>query len=120
MHELSIAQNIVEIVHQHVPEDALSGVRSVRLRVGRLSGIVPESLEFSFTAIISGTPLASAMLTIEHVPTLCRCGGCQGDFEASDFVFLCPACGGTDIKIISGSDLHVVDIELEESDIQEP
>ncbi len=120
MHELSIAQNVVEIVRQYVPNDALAGVRSVRLRVGRLSGVVPESLEFSFNAIVSGTPLESALLNIELVPTLCQCASCEGSFEASDFVFLCPSCGGSDIKIISGSDLHVVDIELEETDVHKP
>ena len=120
MHELSIAQNIVEIVRQYVAADALTGVRSVRLRVGRLSGVVPDSLEFSFSAIVAGTPLESSRLDIEHVPTRCRCVACTKDFEASDFVFLCPVCGGADVEVISGSDLQVVDIELEETGVRQP
>ena len=120
MHELSIAQNIVEIVCQYVPDHTRSGVRSVRLRVGRLSGVVPESLEFSFGAIVAGTSLESARLEIENIRTLCRCSACSLDFEASDFVFLCPACAGTEVSVISGTDLHVVDIELEESDVRQP
>ncbi len=62
MHELSIAQNIVDIVQQYVPGEAMGDVRFVRVRVGGLSGIVPESLEFSFSAIVAGTPLGSARL----------------------------------------------------------
>ena len=119
MHELSIAQNIVEIVQQYVPGEAIPDVRSVRVRVGGLSGIVPESLEFSFSAIVAGTPLGSARLDIERVPAISRCEGCKTEFEAADFVFVCPACGGLNTRLISGSDLQVVDIELEEAPVQE-
>lgn len=120
MHELSIAQNIVEIVEHYVPEPTRSDVRSVRVRVGGLSGIVPESLEFSFSAIVAGTPLGSARLNIERVPAICRCEDCSMEFEAADFVFACPGCGGMHTRLISGSDLHVVDIELEEEPVQGP
>jgi hydrogenase nickel incorporation protein HypA/HybF len=120
MHELSIAQSILEIVAQYVPREAMADVRSVRVRVGSLSGIVPDSLEFSFSAIVSGTPLGSARLDIERVPALCRCEGCKAEFEATDFVFVCPGCGGINVRLMSGSELRVVDIELEDAPVQEP
>jgi len=120
MHELSIAQNIVEIVQQYVPGEAIPGVRSVRVRVGKLSGIVPDSLEFSFSAIVAGSPLESARLDIEHVPAVCRCEDCGIEFEVADFVFVCPGCSGMHTRLTSGSDLQVVDIELEEAPVQEP
>jgi hydrogenase nickel incorporation protein HypA/HybF len=119
MHELSIAQSILEIVEQYVPRDARAGVRSIRVRVGSLSGIVPESLEFSFSAIVSGTPLGSARLDIQRVPAICRCEGCGAEFETADFVFACPRCGGINIRLMSGSELRVVDIELEDVPVQE-
>lgn len=120
MHELSIAQNIVEIVQQYVPDESLADVRSVRVRVGGLSGIVPESLEFSFSAIIAGTPLGLARLNIERVPAVSRCEDCRVEFEVADFVSVCPGCGGMHTRLTSGSDLHVVDIELEEVPVQKP
>ncbi len=120
MHELSIAQNIVEIVQQYVPDASLADVRSVRVRVGGLSGIVPESLEFSFTAIVAGTPLGSARLDIERVPAVCRCEDCHIEFEVADFVFMCAGCGGVNTRLMSGSDLQVVDIALEEVPVREP
>jgi hydrogenase nickel incorporation protein HypA/HybF len=119
MHELSIAQNIVEIVQQYVPGTAMADVRSVRVRVGRLSGIVPDSLEFSFSAIVAGTPLGAARLDIEQVPAICLCEGCSTEFEVADFAFVCPGCGGLNTRLRSGSDLQVVDIELEEAPVQE-
>jgi len=120
MHELSIAQNIIEIVQQYVPGAAMADVRSVRVRVGRLSGVVADSLEFSFSAIVAGTALGSARLNIEHVPAICRCEGCKGEFEATEFVFVCPGCGSVNTRLISGSDLQVVDIDLEEAPVQKP
>lgn len=119
MHELSIAQNIVEIVEKYVPGDAMAEVRLIRVRVGSLSGIVPDSLEFSFSAIVTGTPLGSAKLDIVHVPAICRCEVCSTEFEAEDFVFACPACGNVNTRLVSGSDLQVVDIELEETPVQD-
>jgi hydrogenase nickel incorporation protein HypA/HybF len=119
MHELSIAQNIVEIVQQYVPGTSIVDVRSVRVRVGKLSGIVPDSLEFSFSAIVAGTPLGEARLDIEQVPAICRCEGCSAEFEVADFAYVCPGCGGINTRLISGSDLQVVDIELEEAPVQE-
>ena len=80
MHELGIAQNIVDIVNQYVPEGQERLVRSVRLKVGRLSGVVPESLEFCFSTIIGETPLDSAKLDIEHTPVKSRCCDCGEEF----------------------------------------
>lgn len=120
MHELSIAQSILEIVEQYVPREARADVRSVRVRVGSLSGIVPESLKFSFSAIVAETPLGSARLDIENVPPICRCEGCGAEFQAADLVFACPGCGGINTRLISGSELRVVDIELEDAPVREP
>ena len=112
MHELSIAQNIVDIVGQYVPSEQMDAVRSVRLRVGSLSGIVPESLDFCFAAIVSGTALSRAALAIEQVPTRAKCRDCGISFPIDDSIFICSSCGGTGIQVLSGTELQVVEIEL--------
>ncbi|HTP13579.1 MAG TPA: hydrogenase maturation nickel metallochaperone HypA, partial [Bacteroidota bacterium] len=68
MHELSIAQNIVDMVHQYAPTGNGETVKSVRLRVGEYSGVVADSLEFCFSAIVADTPLRGTTLEIERVP----------------------------------------------------
>jgi len=120
MHELSIAQGIVDIVRQYVPERQGPRVATIRVRVGRLSGVVPESLEFCFGAIVAGTPYESARLRIERVPTMCECGDCTERFETQDPVFLCPSCGSGNVRLMSGTDLQVVDLELAEAHAEEP
>jgi hydrogenase nickel incorporation protein HypA/HybF len=112
MHELGIAQNIVDIVNQYVPEGQERLVRSVRLKVGRLSGVIPESLEFCFSTIIGETPLDSAKLDIEHTPVTSRCCDCGEEFTVDGAAFSCPSCGENDLDLISGTELQVVEIEL--------
>ena len=68
MHELGLAESILDLVRQHVPDEAAAGVGAVRVRVGHLAGVIPESLAFCFGAIVAGTPYAGATLAIESVP----------------------------------------------------
>jgi hydrogenase nickel incorporation protein HypA/HybF len=112
MHELSIAQDILDIVNQYVPPEQMTAVRAVRLKLGRLSGIVAESLEFCFSAIVADTPLGKACLDIEPVPTRAECPDCGNSFLIDDPVFLCSRCGGAGIRVVSGTELQVVEIEL--------
>ncbi len=112
MHELSIAQNILEIVQQSVPENQAGSVRDIRVRVGQLSGIVPDSLDFCFSAIVNDTAMRQARLAIEQVPTLSQCKNCAQRFRIEDWVFSCPACQSTSLELISGRELEIVDIEL--------
>jgi hydrogenase nickel incorporation protein HypA/HybF len=117
MHELGIAQNILEIVRQAVPEDQTSAVRSVRIRVGPLSGVVPDSLEFCFQAIVNETDLQKASLAIEQLPAVLSCKKCGCRFQINDLEFFCQSCNSSDLELVSGKELEVVEIELaEESD----
>jgi hydrogenase nickel incorporation protein HypA/HybF len=114
MHELAIAQNILEIVRQAVPEEQTPSIKWVRIRVGKLAGVVPDSLDFCFSAIVNETKMAQAGLAIEQVPTVSRCKECGHQFEIQDLIFLCPACKSTDLELVSGHELEVVEIELAE------
>jgi hydrogenase nickel incorporation protein HypA/HybF len=114
MHELGIAQDILEIVKQAVPEDQATAVRRIRIRVGQLSGVVPDSLEFCFQAIISETPMQQAGLAIEQAPTIFRCRKCSHQFEVGDLEFQCRACESPDLELISGKELDIIEIELAE------
>jgi hydrogenase nickel incorporation protein HypA/HybF len=117
MHELGIAQNILQIVQQSIPEASGSGVRSIRIRVGQLSGVVPDSLDFCFSAIINDTEMKHAKLKIEQVPLTFECKNCRQQFQVSEMEFICPACKSSNLELITGRELEVVEIELaDESD----
>jgi hydrogenase nickel incorporation protein HypA/HybF len=120
MHELSIAQNILDIVRESVSPHDLPGVRVVKLRVGHLAGVVPDSLDFSFTVLTTDTPLRHARLSIDHIPFAVMCNSCGKSFTNEIGFVLCPTCGGVDTKILSGLELQVVEIELEDSKAEAP
>jgi hydrogenase nickel incorporation protein HypA/HybF len=117
MHELSIAQGIVDIIRQYVPAEQTADVRRVRIRVGHMAGIVPDSLDFCFGAIVNGTPLGEARLDIEETPVRSQCAGCGAAFAVEGAAFWCPACGSRETRIISGTELQVIDIELSDRQV---
>lgn len=112
MHELSLAQDIVEIIRQYVPEDRAGYVRTVKIKVGPLAGVVADSLDFCFGAIVGDTPLRHARLDIEATRLQSVCSACDTTFTVEGSSFLCPQCGSIDNSLVSGTELQVVEIEL--------
>jgi hydrogenase nickel incorporation protein HypA/HybF len=110
MHELSIAQSIVDLVRPYVPEG--TPVESVRVKVGDLSGVVADSLEFCWSAITPETPLRNARLVIEKIPFRIRCETCGAESESSHGLAVCPQCESPRTRVLSGTELQVLDIEL--------
>jgi hydrogenase nickel incorporation protein HypA/HybF len=114
MHEMSIAQNIVEIVEEILQNESGSSVSKVCVKIGELIAVVPESLQFCYSAITAGTTLEKSKLVIEEIPVKVRCKKCESLFRVQSFVFQCPECNGTELETISGRELSVSEIEVDE------
>jgi hydrogenase nickel incorporation protein HypA/HybF len=114
MHELSIAQGIVDIVNQYVPASDLSSVKTVRLKVGAVAGVVVDSLEFSFGVITAETPLAGASLAVDMIPFTVTCRQCGTESVNEHGVIVCSQCGSSDTRIVAGTEMQVAEIELED------
>lgn len=115
MHELGIAGNILDIVRQAVPEGKAGDVRKIRIRVGPLSGVVPDSLVFCLEALLHESEMKHAGPIVETVPAVAICQTCRKQFAVEDFAFSCPSCSSVSLELISGRELEVVDIELAEN-----
>ena len=113
MHELALAESIVNAVKKAVENRPDVKVLQVRVRIGELTDIVPDSLQFGFESLIAETSFAGASLEIERVPIYGKCGNCGHEFTVEEFVFICPECFSTDIDMIRGDELEIVDIEIE-------
>jgi len=113
MHELSIAQSLLEIIEDESKRHGVSRVTRVAVKIGTLSTIVPEALTFSFEVITAQTVAEGADLDIEVVPARGRCENCSIDFDVDRSFFLCPECGGVASEIISGKELEISHIEAE-------
>ncbi len=108
MHELSITQSVVDAVIEHAGE---SRVISVRLTVGRLSGVVPDAMRFCFDLLIDGTALAGARLDIEEPAGRAACGSCGREFTLTDHILLCP-CGSAEVTVLAGRELKITSLEV--------
>ena len=116
MHELAIAESIVKTVHDQIERNGLGKVLAVGMRIGDLTDVVPEALEFGFEAITRDTVLGDAKLLIEKVPIQGRCRGCGNDFQICDFTFICPSCDSRDIDLTHGNELDLAYIEVADED----
>jgi hydrogenase nickel insertion protein HypA len=114
MHEASIALSILDIVQTKCQEEGGSSVDSVRVRIGKAAGIMPDSLVFAFDAAKDNTVAKNASLTIETVPVGGTCHGCKKEFTVEDaqYVFSCPLCGSKSFEITSGREMEIVDMEI--------
>lgn len=113
MHEMSIAQSLVEILEEEMNKNQASVLRSVRLEIGRLSAIVPESLSFCFEVITSGTYMEGAELIMDIIPLRGTCNTCKKEFEINDYAFFCPHCESPEIDIFAGKALSIVEMEVD-------
>ena len=113
MHEMSIAVNILDIVKLELAKNDATGLKSIKLKIGAMTAVEPESLSFCFDAITEGTNLAGARLDIEEIPVRGRCKNCFTEFELDRyFTTPCPGCGEASSELISGRELDIVSMEV--------
>lgn len=119
MHELSIANNIIEIVTAAAVDAGAARVETVHVRVGALTGVVPNALHFCFDLAAEGTVAAGARLAIEEAPVVIHCAGCGDDLALeSPHLFVCPRCSAPVATLVSGRELLVTSIDVAERDIE--
>ena len=115
MHELSIGQSLVEAVLAELAKLGPERARLLRVRVaiGRLRQVVPESLEQAYAVLAKDTAAEGSSLEIRSVPITARCEACgqQGEMPADSF--LCPSCGSARAEILGGRELYLEHLEVE-------
>ena len=111
MHELAIAESVVQIASRHANGRQ---VTKVYLKVGHLRQVVPSALAFSFELVAQGTSVESAELEMEEIPVTGKCRECGVENPLAEFPLQCAACGAFDLEILQGEELYVESLELEE------
>jgi hydrogenase nickel incorporation protein HypA/HybF len=114
LHELAIAESVVEIARRHA---AGRQVTKVYLKVGHLRQVVPSALTFSFELVAQGTPVEGAELEVEEIPVTGKCRECGAENHLTEFPLQCRACGAFDLEILQGEELYVESLELEEQEL---
>jgi hydrogenase nickel incorporation protein HypA/HybF len=112
VHELSVSSAIVDTAIRHAQGRQ---VTAVQVRLGRLRQVVGSSLAFYFELVSRETVCAGARLDQEVVPAVLRCDACADVWEIELPSFRCPWCESTDVTVVSGEELEVTSIEVEEA-----
>jgi hydrogenase nickel incorporation protein HypA/HybF len=115
MHEASIALSILDIVTGKCSAEGYRSVTSVRVKIGRAAGIMPEALLFTFDVAKGETLAANAELIIDMIPLGGTCSACGEVFEVGNhYVLNCPKCGSAEFKIDRGYEMEIADMEVDE------
>ena len=115
MHETSIAMGLLQSLSELAEKENAKKITKVRVKIGKLSGIVVESFQFAFN-VLKGEfeKIKNAELIIEETSVRYRCNDCKMEFEIDSVYFPeCPQCNSLNLSLISGEELEVIDVEIE-------
>lgn len=116
MHELSVATSVVETLTRELA-DHRGRVVSVRLRIGELSGVVPDALRFAWEIACRETRFDGSSLVVENVQVRAWCDACGCDQELPGVTaMLCPVCGEPVSRVITGRELEIHSVEVAENE----
>ena len=113
MHEMALTESIVEIALEEARKQGARKVTRVFLDVGALSCVVPEALEFCFSAVANGTAAEGAKLEIERIAGAGWCLDCEKTVALAERFDACPECGGARVRMTAGDELRVREMEID-------
>ncbi|TCK62153.1 hydrogenase maturation nickel metallochaperone HypA [Seleniivibrio woodruffii] len=114
MHEVGVATSLIELVIETAKANDAKIVRSVTAKIGRLSAVDGEALKFAYEAIKEDYPiLAESTLIIDNVPVTGKCESCGETDTYEEMFFSCSKCGSFSVKLLTGEELTVSEIEVD-------
>lgn len=113
MHELSLAESILETIEDAARRDGFARVSTVWLEIGQLSCVEPEALAFCFDAVTRDSIAAGARLEIIATPGSGWCERCAVTVPMDTIIAACPQCGAYHLKIMNGTEMRVKELEVE-------
>ncbi len=113
MHEMSLAEGVMQLVEGTARREDARRVTLVVLEIGRLSSVEPEALKFCFAAVTRGSIAEGAALEIVDVPGAGWCMACSATVAMAEVFGACPRCGGYQVQATGGTEMRVREIEIE-------
>ncbi len=113
MHELSLLEDVLQILEQNAESQGYRRVKRIWLEIGQLSCVEPEALRFAFDAVMKDTLADRAVLEIVEQPGQGECAGCHRTVPVESLYAACPRCGHFDVRITEGMAMRVKQLEVE-------
>ncbi len=115
MHELSVCRNLLGQIEAIARENHAVAVHRIKVQIGPLSGIDPQLLQQAFPITVAGSIAEQAVLEIELLPVRIECRRCGAESEVTANKLLCGKCGQCQTRLISGDEMMLVSLELDQS-----
>jgi hydrogenase nickel incorporation protein HypA/HybF len=112
MHELSIAQSMLEVIESNVTENGYTRCTAVTVRAGLLSAVDEEALRFAFETLSEQTAHSGSTLSVERTFPTAKCD-CGCSFKVTEMMYACPDCGAVTAALSGGDELEVIKLEVE-------
>jgi hydrogenase nickel incorporation protein HypA/HybF len=114
MHELGVANSVLQEARQEALRHPGARLRKVRVRVGEMSGVNPEALMFCFQTVVRESTPEPVELEIENCARRQRCSACDLTFVVTDYDLRCPSCGTQETEFAGGDELELASLEMED------
>lgn len=112
MHEVSIMESTLEIAINHAQAQKAKEIKMIVMKIGELSGVIPQALEFAFEVVRENSIASNATLKIETIPVCCYCESCQKKFYPGGYIFECPNCNQLSNNILEGKEIELSSLEI--------
>lgn len=112
MHEMSLVMRIIDIATEKALAQKAEKITKIELLLGELSGVMYESLMFSFELAMKRTLLETAEVVVKKVSGRGLCQVCSHTYSLSTLHDACPKCSALNPKVIQGRELQVVSIDV--------
>ncbi len=113
MHEFSIVQSLMFLIEENARQNNAKSVSKVVVKIGKMSGVEPHLLKLAFDTFKEKTICENAELEMIVQDVIALCEDCQKEFVVENHHFVCPHCGGFNLKVIDGEDMYLMSLELE-------
>jgi len=113
MHEMSLAESMLQIIEGAAREQDFRRVRAVVLEIGRLAAVEPDAMRFCFDAVTSGSIAEGARLEIIETAGQGHCEKCAENFPLVALYEPCPVCGSYEVRVTGGDEMRVKELEVE-------
>ena len=113
MHEMSLAEGVLQIVEEAAAASGFRRVRKVSLAIGRLAAVEPDALRFCFESVARGSIAEGTALEIVEVAGSGWCGQCARMVPMAEAVAACPHCGNWRLRPSGGTEMKVTSLEVD-------
>jgi hydrogenase nickel incorporation protein HypA/HybF len=112
MHELSLAEGVLQLIEDAARREEFSKVTTVWLEIGQLAGVEAEAMKFCFDAVARGSVAEGAQLEIIATPGSGRCMQCSAGVTLNEVFAVCPHCGAHRVQVTGGTEMRVRELEV--------